>query len=99
MFDRPAAAQLALCLLIVALVLASAGAAAKAVSAPPRRRAAVRADGARHLRGKAAWGALIVCLLPVFFGFLLPAGILLNLASGAEQLLFTPRYLGFLQNS
>jgi iron(III) transport system permease protein len=24
---------------------------------------------------------------------------LLNLASGAEQLLFTPRYLGFLQNS
>jgi iron(III) transport system permease protein len=51
------------------------------------------------LHGKAAWGAFAVCLLPVIFGFLLPAGILLNLASGAEQLLFTPRYLGFLQNS
>jgi iron(III) transport system permease protein len=99
MFDRPAAAQLALCLLIVALVLASLE--------RRRRRFQRHHDAGRRfermepaiLRGKAAWGAVIVCLLPVFFGFLLPAGILLNLASGAEQLLFTPRYLGFLQNS
>jgi iron(III) transport system permease protein len=99
MFDRPAAAQLALCLLIVALVLASLE--------RRQRRFQRHHDAGRRfermepaiLRGKAAWGAVIVCLLPVFFGFLLPAGILLNLASGAEQLLFTPRYLGFLQNS
>jgi iron(III) transport system permease protein len=99
MFDRPAAAQLALCLLIVALVLASLE--------RRQRRFQRHHDAGRRfermepaiLRGKAAWGAVIVCLLPVFFGFLLPAGILLNLASGAEQLLLTPRYLGFLQNS
>jgi iron(III) transport system permease protein len=99
MFDRPAAAQLALCLLIVALVLASLE--------RRQRRFQRHHDAGRRfermepatLHGKAAWGAFAVCLLPVIFGFLLPAGILLNLASGAEQLLFTPRYLGFLQNS
>jgi iron(III) transport system permease protein len=89
MFDRPAAAQLALCLLIVALVLASL---------ERRQRRFQRHHDAgrrfermepRHAARKGRLGRLAVCLLPVFFGFLLPAGILLNLASGAEQLLFT----------
>jgi ABC-type Fe3+ transport system permease subunit len=40
-----------------------------------------------RLRGRAAAGAFAVCGLPVFFGFLLPAAILMSLASGASQAL------------
>ena len=51
------------------------------------------------LRGRAAAGAVAICALPVFFGFLLPTGILIALASGASQILLSPRYLAFLQHS
>jgi iron(III) transport system permease protein len=62
MFDRPAAAQLALCLLIVALVLASLE--------RRQRRFQRHHDAGRRfermepatLHGKAAWGAFAVCL-------------------------------------
>jgi iron(III) transport system permease protein len=99
LFDRPAAAQLALCLLIVALILATLE--------RRQRRFQRHHDAGRRfermepvqLRGRAAAGAIAVCSLPVFFGFLLPGAVLLNLAWGAEQILFTPRYLGFLQHS
>ena len=99
LFDRGAAAQLALCLLVVALTLATL---------ERRQRQHLRHhDAGRRfermepvrLRGRAAAGAMAICGLPVFFGFLLPTGILLNLASGASQLLFTPRYLAFVQHS
>jgi iron(III) transport system permease protein len=99
LFDRAAAAQLALCLLVVALTLAT-------IERRQRRHLRHHDAGRRfermepaQLKGRAAAGALIVCGLPVFFGFLLPTALLLTLASGASQLLFTPRYLGFLQNS
>ncbi|MEY3005040.1 MAG: hypothetical protein RLZZ491_2216 [Pseudomonadota bacterium] len=99
LFDRTAAAQLALCLLIVALTLATL---------ERRQRLHQRHhDAGRRfermepvrLTGRAAAGAILVCGLPVFFGFLLPSGILISLASGAGQILFSPRYLGFLQHS
>jgi len=99
LFDRPAAAQLALCLLVVALILATLE--------RRQRRFQRHHDAGRRfermepvqLRGRAAAGAIAACVLPVIFGFLLPGAILLNLAWGAEQILFTPRYLGFLQHS
>jgi iron(III) transport system permease protein len=99
LFDRPAAAQLALCLLAVALLLATLE--------RRQRRFQRHHDAGRRfermepvqLRGRAAAGAFALCALPSFFGFFLPTIILVNLAWGAEQLLFTPRYLAFLQHS
>jgi iron(III) transport system permease protein len=52
-----------------------------------------------ELKGRAAWGAIALCSFPVFFGFALPTLILVNLAWDSGQILFTPRYLGFLQHS
>ncbi|MGP1356652.1 ABC transporter permease [Roseicyclus sp.] len=99
LFDRAAAAQLALCLLVVALILAT-------LERRTRENQRHHDAGRRFermepvtLRGRAATGAIVVCGLPVFFGFLLPTGILLSLAWGSGQLLFTPRYLAFLQHS
>ena len=99
LFDRAAAAQLALCLLVVALALAT-------LERRQRQNQRHHDAGRRFermepitLRGRAALGAIIICTLPVVFGFLLPTGVLMTLASGASQILFSPRYLGFLQHS
>ena len=99
LFDRAAAAQLALCLLIVALALAT-------LERRQRQNQRHHDAGRRFermepvtLRGRAAAGAIAICTLPVFFGFLLPSGILIALASETSQILFSPRYLAFLQHS
>ena len=99
LFDRAAAAQLALCLLVVALALAT-------LEQRQRQNQRHHDAGRRFermepvtLRGRAAAGAVAICALPVFFGFLLPTGILIALASGASQILLSPRYLAFLQHS
>ncbi len=99
LFDRAAAAQLALCLLVFALALALMERAQRAQQR--------HFDAGRRferlppvtLTGWRAAAAIAFCALPVLLGFLLPSVILLSLAAGAEQLLFTPRYLGFLQHS
>ncbi len=98
-FDRAAAAQLALCLLMIALMLAVAeraqrrnhrhhGAGRRFEALPP----------ARLTRIQAAW-AMIACGMPVIFGFILPTGLLLSMGWGSGQILFSPRYGAFLQNS
>lgn len=99
LFDRAAAAQLALCLLVVALALAT-------LERRQRQNQRHHDAGRRFermepvtLRGRAAAGAIAVCTLPVVFGFLLPSGILIALASETSQILFSPRYLAFLQHS
>lgn len=99
LFDRTAAAQLALCLLVFAVVLA-------ALEASQRGGRRHHGAGRRFeetarvpLRGSAALGAMLFCSLPVFFGFVLPTIILISLAWNPGQILFTPRYLGFLQHS
>lgn len=99
LFDRPAAAQLALCLLVVALIFAT-------LERRQRKHQRHHDAGRRFermeplvLSRRAGIGAMLFCGLPVLFGFLLPTLILLSLASGSGELLFTPRYLGFLQNS
>ncbi|MEM9320570.1 MAG: iron ABC transporter permease [Pseudomonadota bacterium] len=99
LFDRPAAAQLALCLLAVALILA--------ILEKAQRNHIRHHDAGRRfermepieLRGRQALGAITFCALPVFFGFLLPAFLLVMLAAGSGQAFWTPRYLGFFQHS
>ncbi|MBF9029437.1 ABC transporter permease subunit [Rhodobacterales bacterium HKCCE3408] len=97
--DRGAAAQLALCLLIVALVLAWAE---RAERGARRQHAAGRRYEAMEpltLSGPAAFAAILACGLPVALGFVLPTGLLLSMGWSSGQVLLTPRYLDFLQNS
>lgn len=98
-FDRGGAAQLALCLLIVALVIATL---------ERRQRRDQRQHGAGRrfeamqsvpLSGWRATGAMVFCGLPVFLGFLLPVGLLLGLGWDSFDNLLTDRYLRFLRNS
>jgi len=99
LFDRAGAAQLALVLLAVALTLAT-------LERQQRKHMRHHDAGRRFermepitLRGRRALGAFAFCFLPVFLGFVLPVGLLLSLGWNSGQLLFTPRYLAFLQNS
>ncbi|MDJ0684536.1 MAG: iron ABC transporter permease [Alphaproteobacteria bacterium] len=99
LFDRAAAAQLALCLLIVALVLATLE---KQQRAKQRHyNAASRFEQMKpaRLHGLASFAAIAWCGLPILLGFFLPTAILISLAWGRFDILFTPRYLGFLQHS
>ena len=97
--DRAAAAQLSLCLLTVALLLAfleriQRGAAKRY---PPRAGSAV--PPAHDLRGSRALWATVWCFLPVFLGFLLPVVILGLMALDADQDILGRRYRGFMANS
>ncbi|AXI48220.1 iron ABC transporter permease [Sulfitobacter sp. SK012] len=99
LFDRSGAAQLALCLLSFALLLAMLERAQRggAKYHDPSRRADVMPPV--PLRGMHAVTALLVCGLPVVFGALLPIGVLLWMGIGSEQNILSPRYLGFIRNS
>jgi iron(III) transport system permease protein len=97
--DRGAAAQLALCLLAAALVLAAL---------ERRQRAGQRhhAAGRRFemldppvLHGWRAALAVLFCALPVVLGFLLPAGLLVWMGHESFGIFASDRYLGFLRNS
>ncbi|TRD22422.1 ABC transporter permease [Palleronia caenipelagi] len=98
MADRAAAAQLALGLLSMSLLLAL-------LERRTRRggrfgTGRVAAPGAHiHLRGWRAGLATLACVLPVLLGALLPAIRLLIMAQGSEQDVFSDRYLGFISNS
>ncbi|WP_319633666.1 ABC transporter permease [Pelagibius marinus] len=52
-----------------------------------------------RLKGLSALGAFLACLLPLCFGFLLPAGILLTMALAAGDQQFGKRYLELVGNS
>jgi len=99
MADRSAAAQLALCLLGFALVLAVA-------ERSQRGRAKYYSAGKAHismppakLKGWHAGLALALCVIPVVLGFVLPVLILTGMGLESEQNLFSRRYVGFLSNS
>ncbi|MBO6603710.1 ABC transporter permease [Rhodophyticola porphyridii] len=99
LFDRAGAAQLALCLLVVALALAM-------LERSQRKHLRHHDAGRRFermepitLTGRHAVGAFVFCALPVLLGFLLPTILLITLGWDSGELLFTPRYLAFLQNS
>jgi iron(III) transport system permease protein len=99
MADRAAAAQLALCLLAFALLLA--------MLERYQRGDAKYHDAGKHrqsmppaeLKGWRAALAFTLCATPVFLGCLLPVAILFEMGLGSEQDLLGRRYLGFIQNS
>ena len=99
MADRAGAAQLALCLLSFALLLAMLERAqrGRAKYHDPSRRQQ-RMEPAR-LTGLQALVAVILCGVPVILGAVLPVIILFSMGLGSEQNLLSPRYLGFIQNS
>jgi iron(III) transport system permease protein len=97
--DRAGAAQLALCLLSFALMLA-------VVERSTRGKARYHQAGKHHaemppaeLTGTRAVAAWVLCAIPVAFGFLLPVVILFNMGLQSEQDLLSRRYVGFIQNS
>ncbi|TMV04785.1 iron ABC transporter permease [Ruegeria sediminis] len=99
MADRAAAAQLALCLLGFALVMA-------VTERTQRGKAKYYQAGKRHaalpaaqLKGWQSAAALVLCVIPVVFGFLLPVVILLQMGLDSEQDLLSRRYVGFIRNS
>lgn len=99
MADRAAAAQLATGLLAFALLIATlermSRGAARHHAAGSRFESLAPAD----LSGAKALGAILLCALPVLFGFVLPVIVLASMASGSGQDLLSPRYLGFIRNS
>jgi iron(III) transport system permease protein len=99
MFDRAAAAQLALCLLSFALVLAVLERAQRGQA--KYHDAARRADPMPPLQlsGWRAGLASVACGVPVLFGALIPIVVLIWMGLGSEQNLLSNRYLGFIRNS
>ncbi|WP_300032489.1 iron ABC transporter permease [uncultured Roseobacter sp.] len=97
--DRAGAAQLALCLLSFALLLAMLERAQRGGAQyydPARRQQPMEPA---VLRGPQAWIAMVACAVPVLLGAALPVIILLTMAVGSEQDLLSPRYVGFIRNS
>ena len=99
LFDRAGAAQLALCLLSFALLLAMLERLqrGRAKYHDPARRS--QAMPPVQLKGWHAVAATVLCGIPVLFGAMLPIVILLTMGLGSEQDLLSPRYLGFIRNS
>jgi iron(III) transport system permease protein len=94
--DPVAAGQLATCLLLFVLLMLTLERmqrgggryASKRTPMPPRR-----------LRGAAASAASVVCAIPVTFGFLVPAAILIKLAAADPEARFGARLYGLVTNT
>ena len=97
--DRAASAQIALGLLMIALLLV----AMERLAGPGEDRTAqrrARGGGPRmRLHGVRAAGAALACAVPTTLGALLPAALLLRLALRSEQSILSPRYATFLESS
>lgn len=98
MADRAAAAQLALCLLSFALLLAFLGRITR--DAPAATHGRRREMMPRfQLRGVKAAAAIAACSLPVIVGAIIPTIVLITMAHGSEQDLLSRRYQHFIGNS
>ena len=94
--DPVAAGQLATCLLVFVLLMLSlerrqrggARYAAKRIPMPPE-----------PLCGAAAAAAAVICAVPVVFGFLVPAAVLIKLAAGDPDARFGTRLYGLIVNT
>ena len=98
--DRAAAAQLALCLLFFALLLAGLERAQRGKAQRAGR------GGARfevlakpELKGWKGWGAFALCMVPVMFGFVIPVVMLSVMAAGSGHSINESVYLGLMLNS
>jgi iron(III) transport system permease protein len=98
MQDRAAAAQLALCLLAFALLLAALERAERGQARSDMRGGRGPGFERQALPGPRGWVASFFCLVPVLVGFLLPVVILGEMAMDSGQRL-DARYLGFVANS
>ena len=99
LFDRVGAAQLALCLLSFALLLAMLERVQRGAAKyhDPARQA--KAAPPMELQGWRAGIAMVLCGIPVLFGALLPIVVLFFMGLGSEQNLLSARYMGFIRNS
>jgi iron(III) transport system permease protein len=97
--DRAAAAQLALCLLAFALLLAVAERIQRGQAQAHTRGARAESYDPQPMGRVAGLVAALFCFIPVFVGFLLPVAVLTRMAAGSGQNPFEPRYLGFVTNS
>lgn len=97
--DRPAAAQLSLCLLTFALLVAGLERAQRGRARTAGRGARFEAMERPRLTGAAGWLAFVLCLTPVLVGFVIPVLMLGTMATGSSQDLLSPRYLGLMRNS
>ncbi|WP_184010611.1 ABC transporter permease [Rubricella aquisinus] len=99
MGDRAAAAQLALCLLSFALLLAALERYQRGDGRTAGRGA--RFDGLARTRldGAKGWLAAAFCAAPVLFGFVIPVIALGVMSLDAEQSLTSRRYIAFMTNS
>jgi len=100
MQDRAGAAQLALCLLAFALIVATLERIERG-NARMHMRGGDRLAGLERetLTGLRGWAATTLCALPVMVGFVLPVAILGRMAVRSDQNPFEARYLGFVANS
>jgi iron(III) transport system permease protein len=97
--DRVGAAQLALCLLSFALLLAMLERMqrGRAKYYDPSRRSQDKTQ--LVLKGWQSGLAITLCAVPVLLGCMIPIVVLFSMGLGSEQDLFSSRYLGFIQNS
>jgi iron(III) transport system permease protein len=94
--DPVAAGQLATCLLVFVLIMLSL----EGLHRGRARYAGKRTPmPAQSLRGWRALTACTLCATPILFGFLLPAGILLTLATNEPEARFGPRIYSLVTNT
>ncbi|WP_244597715.1 ABC transporter permease [Roseitalea porphyridii] len=99
MGDRAAAAQLAFCLLLVALFLVFIERIERGARKHHEAGRRIEAMAPHRLDGWRAAGAIALCALPVLVGFAIPLGVLLDMAIDSGQSPFSDRYAGFITNS
>lgn len=97
--DRPAAAQLSLCLLSFALLVAWIERVLRGRSRTAGKGAHFERLSRTRLAGPTAWAASALCLAPVLAGFVIPVAMLGAMAVGSGQSILDPRYLAFMTNS
>ena len=97
--DRAGAAQLALCLLSFAQLLAMLGSKHRGQAKYHDTSRGQKEHPPIDLAGWQAGAAVVLCGLPVLFGAVIPVIALISLGVGSGQDLLSPRYLGFVRNS
>jgi iron(III) transport system permease protein len=97
--DRTAAAQLSVTLLGFVLLVLLLERASRGRARFHNTTGRNRSLSGRQLRGAKAAGAFALCALPLTLGFLLPAGILLEMALAEGDAQFGARFLQLARNS
>ncbi|MEL7174536.1 MAG: ABC transporter permease subunit, partial [Pseudomonadota bacterium] len=99
MADRAAAAQLALCLLTFALLIALLERVQRGRARVAMKGGQLAAIAPTPVSGAAGWLMTLACAVPVLLGFVIPVLVLGAMALGSEQSLLSPRYVRFMSNS